>query len=177
MAETIEIRPSATKSSTGKSMTMGGMALVRTLSWPTYLLYSAIFLTLGILILAGGAAVGALLSNIVFDGRYVWLVSVCAVAAPLFAIWGYNLSYRILGRACDRASLQRNARLRFTPDGMVFTNGRSHWQTSWQDVDVIRLSGEVVAFVASGVVFPALKTDFPHGALEKVQAWHRTARG
>ena len=73
MAETIEIRPSATKSSTGKSMTMGGMALVRTLSWPTYLLYSAIFLTLGILILAGGAAVGALLSNIVFDGRYVWL--------------------------------------------------------------------------------------------------------
>ena len=158
-------------------MTMGGMALLKTLSWPTYLLYSAIFLILGILILAGGVAVGALLSNIVFDGRYVWLVSVCAVAAPLVAIWGYNMSYRILGRACERASLQRNARLSFAADGMVFTNGRSHWQTSWHDVEAIQISGQVVVFVASGIVFPALKTDFPAGALDKVQAWHRAARG
>lgn len=177
MSETIEIFPSSTPSSTGRAMARGFTELTKTAPLWTRLAITAIQIATSTLVFLGGTAIGLIIVVTLVGQMSLWILFI----GGLLAIAGHLLLNRYIfslaGRANDKTTLNRGARLLCSPQGVTFTNGRSEWKTVWQDVHGINVQNGVVTIATGGIVFPFLQTDISADDLARIRSWHDASRG
>ncbi len=177
MTDRIEITPSRTKGSSGKAMMLAGAALMKTMPLPARLAIVAIQFASVVLAAMGGTVLGTALSMALFGYVDIWFVPLCGVVMGIAYAVGQRIIPRLLGQGSDRQAMNRNPNMYFDAEGLVYSGGSSVWRSGWEDVEAIAVSGGVVSIVVGGITFPALSTDFPPGALDRLQNWREAARG
>lgn len=122
--------------------------------------WSVMGIVMTALVSLGGAAVAALLCNLIGADPSIWMF-VGLLLAGLFYLTHQGVLYNIMASTSAQRPFAQGAQTIFLDDaGMTLETGAARWHTPWFMIDDVRRTKHTVALCVGGISFA-----IPHSAI------------